>query len=261
MTPYYRAGGITLYHGRAEEILPQLPAKSFDLIFTSPPYNAMNTAGHGFFSMSDRHKWTRPALANGYDTHPDKMPHEDYVRWQRLVLLECWRTLSDDGAIFYNHKPRAQAMGLVLPLELIPASLPLRQIVTWVRAGGMNYNLRHYAPMYEWILILAKPAWKLRDQPASGAGDVWSVTQERDNPHPAPFPIELPLTALETTGAKRVCDPHVGSGTTMLAARKLGCEGVGVDVSAKYLDWTIRRLEGLPAVDPPGAKIARLPGL
>ena len=40
MRPYYQDldAGITLYHGRAEEVLPQLPAESVHCCITSPPY-------------------------------------------------------------------------------------------------------------------------------------------------------------------------------------------------------------------------------
>jgi modification methylase len=43
-------------------------------------------------------------LANGYGTHDDNMPHEEYVAWQAEVLRACWLTLSDRGAIYYNNK-------------------------------------------------------------------------------------------------------------------------------------------------------------
>jgi len=38
MKPYYESGGITIYHGDCREILPGLPADSFDCIVTDPPY-------------------------------------------------------------------------------------------------------------------------------------------------------------------------------------------------------------------------------
>jgi predicted methyltransferase len=36
--PYYQDDAVTLYHGRAEDVLPALPAASVDLLFTDPPY-------------------------------------------------------------------------------------------------------------------------------------------------------------------------------------------------------------------------------
>ena len=38
MKPYYVDEWVTIYHGDCREILPQLPDKSADLIFTDPPY-------------------------------------------------------------------------------------------------------------------------------------------------------------------------------------------------------------------------------
>ena len=40
MTPYYEdaASGITIYHGRCEDILPALADDSADLVLTDPPY-------------------------------------------------------------------------------------------------------------------------------------------------------------------------------------------------------------------------------
>ncbi len=31
-------------------------------------------------------KWANARLINGYETHDDAMPHEEYVRWQRKCL-------------------------------------------------------------------------------------------------------------------------------------------------------------------------------
>ena len=48
LSSYYEQDGITIYHGRCEDVLPQL--KSFDLLMTDPPYgiNACNqTLGKG----------------------------------------------------------------------------------------------------------------------------------------------------------------------------------------------------------------------
>ncbi|NRA97481.1 MAG: site-specific DNA-methyltransferase, partial [Planctomycetes bacterium] len=48
------------------------------------------------------------------------------------------------------------------------------------------------------------------------------------------FPVELPrrLIRMFTFAEERVLDQFVGSGTTLLAARELGREGIGVDLDA-----------------------------
>ena len=51
-------------------------------------------------------KWGGGSLRDGYGDYDDAMPHEDYVAWQKKVLLALWESLPENGAIFYNHKPR-----------------------------------------------------------------------------------------------------------------------------------------------------------
>ncbi len=129
-----------------------------------------------------------------------------------------------------------------LPLELNP-DLPLRQIVIWARAGGMNFNPTAYVPTHEWLMVFAKPAFRLRDKGASGVGDVWRVPQEANKLHPAPFPITLPARAIETTGAKAILDPFAGIGTTLRAAKDAGCHAVGIELNERYCEIAAKRLQ------------------
>lgn len=56
--------------------------------------------------------------------------------------------------------------------------------------------------------------------------------------HPATFPLELPrrLIKLYSYVGDTVCDPFMGSGTTLWAAKLNGRQAVGVDLSARYCD-------------------------
>jgi site-specific DNA-methyltransferase (adenine-specific) len=237
--PYYEADGITIYHGDCREIL--LDLEPVDLVFTSPPYNLGGATNGGLRGSTTRGKWRAPALSNGYASHDDAMPHERYVAWQRSVLRLCWAAIKPSGAIFYNHKPLQRDGEVRLPLELNP-ELPLRQILIWQRAGGLNFSPTHYLPTHEWILILAKPEFRLTSRGASGVGDVWTVPQEANTEHPAPFPVGLPLRAIETTGAPTVLDPFMGSGTTLRAAKDLGRKAIGIEIEERYCEIAAKRL-------------------
>lgn len=248
MTPYYEQDGITIYHGRCEDVLPSL--SGVDLVFTSPPYNLGVSAGGGFGHYTDDAgmrarggggKWTGCALANGYDGHHDAMPQAEYDDWQRECLSLMWDALGPAGAIFYNHKPRVQARTLWNPLDLNPG-LPVRQIITWVRSGGINFAPTHYLPTYEWIIVYAKADWRLKSKGASGVGDVWKVAQETGTPHPCPFPVGLPARAIESAGFSVVCDPFMGIGSTMRAAMDAGVCGIGIEKSEAYCEVAATRL-------------------
>ncbi len=249
-------GRAQLYLGDCRDILPTL--SGIDMAFTSPPYNLGNTAaGSGGFPgkklghYSDKRelgkrggmgKWSGGSLVGGYGLHDDAMPHDEYVAWQKAILSAVWATLSENGAIFYNHKVRVLNGIATTPLEYNPG-LPLRQIITWKRAGGVNFSPTFYLPTSEWIVLLAKPDFRLRDKAASGVGDVWEVAQESGTEHPAPFPVGLPLRALETTTARTILDPFMGSGTVGVACHQKGRDFIGIEREPRWFDWACKRIE------------------
>lgn len=250
MKPYYQDDAVTLYHGDCLEVLPQLHGP-VDIVVTSPPYNlgASPWPHLGNWKPGDaaggRSKWRNGSDAgNGiqYGKHADAMPWPEYVRWQREVLALLWGKLAGDGAIFYNHKPRVVGAKLWTPSELIPETVTVRQIVIWARPGGMNFNPTAFVPTHEWIMILAKDDFRLRDKAVSGLGDVWRMTPD-NNPHPAPFPLALPSRAIEATDAALILDPFCGSGTTLRAAKNMGRRGIGIETDERYCEMAACRLE------------------
>lgn len=228
--------------GDSLSVMEGIPSGSIDLIVTSPPYNLKNSTGNG---MKDGRggKWKNASLINGYSDHDDCMPHDQYVLWQRNCLTQAMRILKNDGAIFYNHKWRVQG-GLLQDRQDIVSGFPVRQIIIWRRKGGINFNAGYFLPTYEVIYLIAKPEFKLAEK-ANSYGDVWEFTQDMDNPHPAPFPVDLIERVISSTKAQVILDPFMGSGTTAVAARNQGRDFIGIDVSQKYCDMAQRRLDGI----------------
>ncbi len=226
--------------------MQKMPAESFDLIVTSPPYNLRNSTGNG---MKDGRggRWASAGLIDGYAGHADNMEHDEYVAWQRQCLAEMMRLIPDDGAIFWNHKWRVQG-GLLQDRSDILKGFPVRQIIIWQRAGGLNFNPGYFLPTYEVIYLICKPAFRLSKK-ANAHGDIWKIPQERHSPHPAPFPLALAERIIASTDAKTVLDPFVGSGTTALAARNLGRSFVGIEKSEEYCSIARTRLAQIPLFD------------
>lgn len=217
--------------GDSLEVMRSMPSGSIDLVVTSPPYNLKNSTGNG---MKDGRggKWANAALLNGYSNHHDCMPHDKYVNWQRDCLAEMLRLINDEGAIFYNHKWRVQA-GLLQDRQDIVQEFPVRQIIIWRRKGGINFNRGYFLPTYEVIYMITKPKFILA-KGANSHSDIWEFQQERDNSHPAPFPVALIERIISSTNAKIVLDPFMGSGTTAVAARNLDRQFIGIDISPDY---------------------------
>lgn len=234
------AEGIVLYQGDCLEVLPTLGADTMDIAVTSPPYNlgeGMEDKG-GLRVGHAGSKWGDGKLRAGYGEHDDAMPYPEYVAWQRRVLDELWRVCS--GAIYYNHKPRVVKRQVRLPTEIV--HLPIRQVIIWDRGSGFNCMSGAYMPVSEWIVLCAKPSWDLRHKSASAIGDIWRIAPTVDREHPASFPVELPVNALETSGARSIIDPFMGAGTSGVAAARLGRKFTGIELSPKYFDIACRRI-------------------
>ena len=227
--------------GDAVQVLKQIPDESLDLAVTSPPYNIKNSTGNGLKDGRGG-KWASAALIEGYATYKDNMPHKKYVKWQREVLAEVMRILKPTGAFFYNHKWRVQA-GLIQDRQDIVQDFPVRQIIIWQRAGGINFNKGYFLPTYEVIYMIAKPDFKLAPK-ANAAGDIWTFPQEMNNRHPAAFPVALIDRIISSTTAQTIIDPFMGSGTTALSARKLERDFIGIDIAEEYCKLARKRLRG-----------------
>ena len=226
--------------GDAVEIMKQIPDGSVDLVVTSPPYNLKNSTGNG---MKDGRggKWANAALQNGYSHHDDSMPHEEYVQWQRDSLKEMMRVITENGAIFYNHKWRVQD-GLLQDRQDIVNGFPVRQIIIWKRKGGLNFNAGYFLPTFEIIYLIAKPKFKLAPK-ANACGDVWEFTQEMNNDHPAAFPVSLIDRIISSTSAKIILDPFMGSGTTAISAINFKRDYIGIDISPEYCKMAENRIK------------------
>ena len=218
MKPYYQDASVTIFHGDCRDLLPTLD--KVNLVFTSPPYNLGGSSG----SEHSR-------LADGYASYSDDLPLQEYVAWQKEILTALWNNLTDTGAIFYNHKPIAKGNEVRLPLELNPG-LPLRQIITWDRTKGFQRTYWHFVPRYEWILVFAKPEFRITNL---STFDIWRLQSDINNEHPASFPIGLPRRAIASTDAQTILDPFMGSGTTLRAAKDLNRKAIGVEIAAKRM--------------------------
>ena len=229
-------------------LMDKMPDGSVDLIVTSPPYNLRNSTGNGMKYPSFGCMWESAKLIDGYESGDDAMPYGEYAQWQRRCLDSMMRLLREDGAIFYNHKWRVQD-GLLQDRSEIVKGFPVRQIIIWHRNGGLNFNDGYFLPSYECLFLICKPKFKLAPG-ANAIGDVWRISQETNNPHPAPFPVELAKRCIESTRAELVLDPFMGSGTTAVAAELCGRGWIGMEISQEYCKManerikTARKLEG-----------------
>lgn len=82
-------------------------------------------------------------------------------------------------------------------------------------------------------------------------GNTWFIpyetiqSRDKERPHPATFPIELPMRCIRLHGierAKLVLDPFLGIGSSAIACAKLDVPFVGFELAEEYFEESCERL-------------------
>ena len=226
------------------EGLKKLPDNSIDLIVTSPPYNK------GYWATNRNPKnneFNTKSRRIEYGAFDDCMKPEEYEQWQRDILDECTRVLKPTGSLFYNHKEVLSRMNAHNPTYIY--DYPLLETIVWDRGNTPSIDKRYFFPVTEWIFWIKK-SFEARPYFNRGGAimnkNVWRFNAEKNNSHPAPFPIELPENCILacTKEGDVVLDPFMGSGTTALAAKKHNRHYLGFELNPDYIEEANKRLSG-----------------
>ncbi|MDR2789764.1 MAG: site-specific DNA-methyltransferase [Campylobacteraceae bacterium] len=227
--------------GDTKTELAKLPDNFADIGVTSPPYN-----------KGEKHKgWLVKNVE--YDNATDKKSEHEYQAEQIAVLDELYRITKEGGNFFYNHKLRWDKGRMIHPMEwLLKTKWSIRQEIIWDRGIAANIRGWRFWQVEERIYWLCKPknsnliGKELLSKHALMTS-VWRFLPEQKNEHPAPFPLQLPLrciySILDDKKKCTVIDPYSGSGTTLLAAKMLGHNYTGIEISDKYIAMAEDRLK------------------
>lgn len=219
MKPYYDdQNGLVVYHGKCEEIIPLLRS-DIDLVVTDPPYNV----GKEFLN--------------------ENLEREAYYRWTWDWWRLCW-VLCRRIVVLPGHGN--------LDVWLNPPN-PDREVTRRPSAIGCWYKpgngLSSHLGYEEWEPYLY---WGTR----VGGSSVIATTRGAYNKldgggHPTPKPVELMTKLLVKFKPSFVLDPFLGSGTTLVAAKRLGIKGIGIEVDEKWCEVAARRLSENPLFTTP----------
>ncbi len=240
----------------------EIDSSSVALVVTSPPYFAG--------------KEYEEALGEGHVP----ASYLEYLMMLRDVFAECVRTLEPGGRIAVNvanlgRKPYRSLSADVIGILQDDLGLLLRGEVIWLKARGASSSCAwgsYQSPanpvlrdVTERVIIASKGRFDrvtraetkqndrrsgisvTKDEFMEATTDVWEIPSEsaRQVGHPAPFPVELPLRLIElyTYRDDLVLDPFIGSGTTAIAADRVGRRYVGYDTDPEYVRLAEERID------------------
>jgi site-specific DNA-methyltransferase (adenine-specific) len=236
-----------IHVGDTLKTLKELPDNSIDIIVTSPPYNKNKTEG----------QLVKEVI---YANCMDGAVEEEYQEQQREVLDELYRVTKPFGHIFYNHKVRWVMGYMIHPLEWIAKSQwDVRQEIIWDRSIAGNLRGWRFWQVEERIYWMQKGIQRGAELASRHAKmtSIWRIRPENKiKEHPAPFPIEIPTRCIYSVMNNNVSghtinvlDPYSGSGSTLVAAKLLGCSYIGIDCSEEYVKNANERLQNITTDD------------
>lgn len=212
-----------LYHGRAEEEMKKIESNSIDLILFDPPF------GENYDKKAEDKGWD-----NVYGEISDE--EEPIMEMVLAVLNEAYRVLKDGAHMymFFSLRPGKfyELAEMVVHSKLNYQQQPL----FWVKPSNHNYQpYQRYTVNYEPFFFIWKGS-KPRDL-KSQHNATFSFPLE-DKKHPAQKPIGLYGSLIHQSAQKGeiVLDPTAGSGMGLVAAKKLGCKVIGIELDKGWFD-------------------------
>ncbi|MDY0019891.1 MAG: site-specific DNA-methyltransferase [Anaerolineae bacterium] len=260
-----------IIQGDCGEILKSFPDNSIDLIFTSPPYADQRQNTYGGVSPSHYVDWFLPKaeqflrVLKPTGTFVLNIKERVVNGERHTYVIDLILKMREQGWLwteeFMWHKKNSY-----------PGKWPNRFRDGWERL--LQFNKERKFNMYQEAVMVPVGEWakdrlaklsetdKIRDESKveSGFGKnisnwlgrdlvypdnvIHMATECSNRNHSAVFPIELPkwFINLFTIRGDMVLDPFVGSGTTPAAAKLLGRNYVGIDISEEYCHITEERL-------------------
>jgi site-specific DNA-methyltransferase (adenine-specific) len=238
-----------IIEGDCLDIMKSIPDNSIDITFADPPFN----------------------LKKKYNGYKDSKEFDEYLKWSKQWIYEMVRITKPTGSIFVHNIPK----WLTYYASFLNEIAYFKHWIAWdapTAPMGKSLQPSHYGILY-FVKDLKKAkfyelryphkrcrkcSYLLKDYGGKKASlhpfgplisDVWTdIHRIKHNKYRDEHPCQLPLHLLEriilmsTDQDDIVLDPFVGTGTSVIAAKRLGRRFIGIDIDKKYVNITNNKL-------------------
>ncbi|EJL6392718.1 site-specific DNA-methyltransferase [Vibrio vulnificus] len=198
----------------AVEWLSTLADASVDLVITDPPYESLEK--HRKIGTTTRLKVSKASSNQWFQIFPNERFESLLQEVYRVLKKNSHFYLFCDQETMFVIKPIAEKVGFKFWKPIVWDKVTI----------GMGY---HYRARHEYILFFEKGKRKLNDL---GVPDILqSKRVYRGYPTEKPVDLLEVLISQSSTEGELVMDPFFGSGSTLVAAKKLNRNCIGCDIS------------------------------
>ena len=231
------------------EIMSSIPDNSVDVTFADPPFN----------------------LKKKYNGYIDSKDMEEYLHWCQQWIEEMVRITKPTGSILVHNIPR----WLTYYASFLNDVAEFRHWISWsapTTPMGKSLQPAHYGILFYAKDIKQNKCYELRsphrrdrkskylskDYGGKKAAlhpygplitDVWTdIHRIKHNKYRDKHPCQLPIHLLErlilmtTDERDTVLDPFMGTGTTAVAAKRLGRNYIGIELDRMYVEIAENKL-------------------
>lgn len=216
-TPYYQSERVTLYCGDCLEVLPML--SGVDAVVTDPPY--------GVGLKAKQHKWF-DRKGTGYESTDDTIEN---VVDSVLPAIEACRSIA--SAVVLTPGPKC--------LWMYPNPDGWGVVFNKAGSGIGPWGFQCAQP----ILYYGKCPYTSRclgNRPSSYEQSPIDFAGENGHPCPKPLGMTEWLVRRASLENHTILDPFMGSGTTGVAAVRLGRKFIGIEIDEGYCAIAKRRI-------------------
>ena len=215
--------------GDCLELMREIPDGSVDLVLTDPPYG-MNYHS-GYYVGENPH-----SAIHGDDRYATGGVAECIRLARKAVYAFCrWDNIQD-----LPEKPKS--------------------FIVWKKNNWTAGDLEHaHGRMWEGIAFWPQLDHKFNIR----LPDVLECPRisAPELKHPTEKPVDLPLRILTANVGNLILDPFCGSGTTCVAAKMLGRNYIGIDISEEYCEIARMRIKAVDTGVPVKEQLAGQMGL
>ena len=235
--------------GDCLDLFKDIPNDCIDVTFADPPFN----------------------LKKKYNSYKDSLEFQEYLEWCKKWIFEMVRVTKPTGSIFVHNIPK----WLTYYATFLNEFADFKHWIAWdapTAPMGKSLQPSHYGILYYAKNIkenkyneiryphkrCRKCGYLLKDYGGKKAGlhpfgplvsDVWTdIHRIKHNKYRDKHPCQLPVHLLErlllmaTDEGDIVLDPFMGTGTTAVAAKRLGRHYIGFDIDKSYIDTSNYKL-------------------
>lgn len=237
-----------IHCGISEDLIPELPDNSIDLVITSPPYN----------------------VDVPYDNYKDNKDYWEYLSWLKDIFKELKSKLVKGGRVCINigdkKNGKIPTHSDVIGFMVYDLKYLLKTTIIWNKSqignrtswgSWKNPSNPSFPTPFEYILVFCNESQEKigkkeaitvsKEEFITNSLALWTFAPEhkmQEFGHPAMFPVELPRRLIHQLSYESdiVLDIFSGMGTTCLTAAMLKRRWIGFEMSKHYVIGSEKRI-------------------